>query len=119
MYPQELERWRQAATQTLANPEEARASSQQVRQDRRRIQELERELRRKDRALAETTAPAGAVKKSRGDLQQDQGRGRMAILEDRQVLTARHAGRLAHGMALRLLAMTPAMSRRRALRRAP
>jgi transposase-like protein len=56
VYPQELERWRQAATQALAAPEEVRASPQQTKQDRRRIQELERELRRKDKALAETAA---------------------------------------------------------------
>ena len=40
----------------LAEPEEARASPQQTRQDRRRIKELEREVHRKDRALAETAA---------------------------------------------------------------
>jgi transposase len=56
VYPQELDRWRQAATQALAAPEEVRASPQQTKHDRRRIQELERELRRKDRALAETAA---------------------------------------------------------------
>lgn len=54
LYPQELVAWRQSALQALARPEEARASPQQTRQDRRRIQELERELRRKDKALAET-----------------------------------------------------------------
>jgi transposase len=48
--------WRQSATQALAEPEEARASPQQTQQDRRRIKELERELRRRDRALAETAA---------------------------------------------------------------
>jgi transposase len=85
VYPQELAAWRQSATQALAEPEEARASPQQTRQDRkRRIKELERDLRRKDKALAETAALAGAVKKSRGDLQQ--GRGRMIGLEDRQTL---------------------------------
>jgi transposase-like protein len=56
VYPQELQRWRQSATQALAQPEEARASPQQTKHDRRRIKELERELRRKDRALAETAA---------------------------------------------------------------
>ena len=45
-----------SATAALAEPEEARASPQQTRQDRRRIKELERELLRKDRALAETAA---------------------------------------------------------------
>jgi transposase len=56
VYAQELEQWRQSATQALAEPEEARASPQQTKHDRRRIKELERELRRKDRALAETAA---------------------------------------------------------------
>jgi transposase len=56
VYPQELATWRQSATQALAKPEEARASPQQTQQDRRRIKELERELLRKDRALAETAA---------------------------------------------------------------
>ena len=56
VYPQELVSWRQSATQALAQPEEARASPLQTKQDRRRIKELERELLRKDRALAETAA---------------------------------------------------------------
>lgn len=54
LYLQELIAWRQSAVQALTKPEEARASPHQTRQDRRRIQELERELRRKDKALAET-----------------------------------------------------------------
>jgi transposase len=56
VYPQQLQQWRESATQALAAPEEARASPQQTKQDRRRIKELEREVRRKDRALAETAA---------------------------------------------------------------
>jgi len=56
VYPQELEQWRQAATQALAEPEDARASHRETKADRRRIKELERELRRKDKALAETAA---------------------------------------------------------------
>ena len=56
VYPQELEQWRQAATQALAEPEDARASHRETKADRRRIEELERELRRKDKALAETAA---------------------------------------------------------------
>ena len=53
---QDLEQWRQAATQALAEPEEARASSRETKADRRRIKELERGLRRKDKDLAETAA---------------------------------------------------------------
>jgi transposase len=56
VYPQQLQQWRDNATQALAEPEEARASPQQTKHDRRRIKELERELRRKDHALAETAA---------------------------------------------------------------
>jgi transposase len=56
MHSHELATWRQSATQALATPEQARASPQQTQQDRRRIKELERELLRKDRALAETAA---------------------------------------------------------------
>lgn len=56
LYPAELDKWRLNATTALAEPEEARASPQATRQDKKRIKELERELLRKDRALAETAA---------------------------------------------------------------
>ena len=56
VYPQQLQQWRESATQAPAEPEEARASPQQTRHDRGRIKELEREVRRKDKALAETAA---------------------------------------------------------------
>ena len=56
VYPTELDKWRSSATAALAEPEEARASPQATRQDKRRIKELERDLLRKDRALAETAA---------------------------------------------------------------
>jgi transposase len=44
------------ATQARAEPGEARASRLQTKQDRGWIKELERELLRNDRALAETAA---------------------------------------------------------------
>jgi len=50
------DKWRSSATTALAEPEEARASPQATRADKKRIKELERELLRKDRALAETAA---------------------------------------------------------------
>ncbi len=56
IYPAELEQWCASATTALAEPQDARASPQATRQDRKRIKELERELLRKDRALAETAA---------------------------------------------------------------
>ena len=56
VYPSELAKWRVSAVLALATPEETRATPQQTRHDHHRIKELERELRRKDRALAETAA---------------------------------------------------------------
>ena len=56
IFPQQLEAWRASATEALAEPGEARATPAATRHDRRRIQELERELRRKNKALAETAA---------------------------------------------------------------
>lgn len=55
IYPSELEQWRQSATAALAAPEE-KGISLQSRQARRRIKALEREVKRKDKALAETAA---------------------------------------------------------------
>ena len=56
VYPAELGKWHGSATAALAEPEEARASPQSTRHDKKRIKELERDLLRKDRALAETAA---------------------------------------------------------------
>ena len=56
IFPSDLEQWRESAKAALAQPEEARATPQETRQDRRRIKELEKDLRRKEKALAETTA---------------------------------------------------------------
>ena len=52
----ELDKWRANCSAALADPQEARASPQATRSDRKRIKELERELLRKDRALAGTAA---------------------------------------------------------------
>ena len=56
VYPAELHKWRASCTTALADPEDVRASPQATRADRKRIKELERDLLRKDRALAETAA---------------------------------------------------------------
>jgi len=56
VYPAELDKWRMSATTALAEPEDVRASPQATRADKKRIKELERELARKDKALAETAA---------------------------------------------------------------
>ena len=56
VYPAELDKWRANCTTALADLEDARASPQATRASAKRIKELERELLRKDRALAETAA---------------------------------------------------------------
>jgi transposase len=56
IFLKDLQAWRESATQALATPDEVRASPNQTKQDRRRIKELERDLRRKNTALAETAA---------------------------------------------------------------
>lgn len=56
VYPQQLAQWRVAATAALAEPQEATGATQRTKQDRRRIKELERELQRKEKALAEAAA---------------------------------------------------------------
>ena len=63
IFPSDLEQWRESAMAALAQPEEARATPQETRQDRRRIKELEKDLRRKEKALAETTALLVLAKK--------------------------------------------------------
>ncbi len=56
VYPQDLEGWRQSATAALSDPSTKQAAPRQAQQDKQRIKELERELLRKERALAETAA---------------------------------------------------------------
>ena len=56
VFPSDLAQWRESAMAALAQPEEARATAQEARADRRRIKELEKDLQRKEKALVETTA---------------------------------------------------------------
>jgi transposase len=63
IYPGELDKWRASCTTALADPQDAPASAQATRAAARRIKELERDLLRKDRALAETAALLVLTKK--------------------------------------------------------
>jgi transposase-like protein len=54
LYPAELDAWKRDAIAGLGEPRAT--SAVEARQDRRRVKELERELHRKDKALAETAA---------------------------------------------------------------
>jgi transposase len=61
LFPAELEAWKHDAIAGLGEPRAASAA--EARQDRRRVKELERELHRKDKALAETAALLVLAKK--------------------------------------------------------
>ena len=63
LYLAELDAWKRDAIAGLGEPRAA--SAVEVRQDRRRVKELERELHRKDKALAETAALLVLSKNSR------------------------------------------------------
>lgn len=57
LYPEQIAAWREACLQANADQEaQSQAQRKQTRQTRQQIKKLERELRRKDKALAETTA---------------------------------------------------------------
>ena len=83
LFPADLQQWRQSAMAALSQPEEARASPQETRQDRRRIKELERDLRRKEKALAKT-AVLLVLSKALERRSSKGGWGRMISLDERQ-----------------------------------
>lgn len=57
LYPEQVNVWRQACiTGQQTVQVQQKVDREQTRKDKKRIQELERELRRKDKALAETAA---------------------------------------------------------------
>lgn len=72
VYPQELATWRENAITALTS-EAPRTSAQEAKQNRRRIKELEREIRRKDKALAETAALLVLSKKVAAIFNRDKG----------------------------------------------
>jgi transposase-like protein len=61
LYPAELDAWKRDAIAGLGEPRVASAA--EARETRRRVKELERELHRKDKALAETAALLVLAKK--------------------------------------------------------
>ena len=70
VYPQELEQWKLLAQQGLSG-DGAAALQNTRKQDRKLIQSLERELRRKEKALAETAALLVLSKKLEAMMRED------------------------------------------------
>ncbi len=57
IYAEQVKAWKAACVQgTMTNKEQKRAALAEAKSDKKRIRELERELRRKDKALAEAAA---------------------------------------------------------------
>lgn len=57
LYPEQVKEWKAACIAgATAQPQQEQKERQQHKADRKRIRQLERELRRKDKALAETAA---------------------------------------------------------------
>ena len=71
LYAADLEAWKCDAIAGLGDPRAASAT--EARQDRRRVKELERELHRKDKALAETAALLVLAKKLSAVFREDEG----------------------------------------------
>ncbi|GED21624.1 hypothetical protein HHA01_06010 [Halomonas halmophila] len=66
LYPEQLQRWRHDCEQAASlSHEERRREADDAKQQRKRIRELERELQRKEAALAETAALLTLRKKAR------------------------------------------------------
>ena len=64
LYPEQVKAWREACVSGADQEANRRQGEQtQARQNKKRIKELERELRRKDKALAETAALLALRKK--------------------------------------------------------
>lgn len=64
LYPEQAKAWREACVAGASTEVSRRQAEQaQTRRDKKRIKELERELRRKDKALAETAALLALRKK--------------------------------------------------------
>ncbi len=83
VYPEELAQWRAQASESLLDPSSAEASGKADRASRKEIRKLQRNLARKERALAETAALL-VLSKNRGDLPRE--RARMTSLEDRKAI---------------------------------
>ena len=56
VFPKDLERWRAQAMDSLNDVDAEHVSREQIRADRKRIKTLERDLKHKEKALAETAA---------------------------------------------------------------
>ncbi|MDB2384552.1 IS3 family transposase [Endozoicomonas sp.] len=87
LFAEQIQQWKEAfissrSAQPDRRPNQRKKPSDEHRKDKQTINKLERELKRKDKALAETAALLVLTKKARGNLGGTQGR--LIPLPDRQ-----------------------------------
>ena len=76
LYPEQIQQWKAACLQGAGQQEEqAKATQKQRKEDRKTIKQLKAEVRRKDKALAETTSLLVLSKKLEALYSDDPGRG--------------------------------------------
>ncbi|WP_339491645.1 IS3 family transposase [Pseudomonas sp. EA_15y_Pfl2_R67] len=86
LYPEQIKAWRQAfISGQKTEKAQSKDDREQARKDKKRIEQLERELRRKDKALAETAALL-VLRKKPQRLLGDRQRGQLTALPERQLL---------------------------------
>ncbi|WP_437180630.1 IS3 family transposase [Microbulbifer thermotolerans] len=84
LYPEQVRAWKEAFIQgALSDAERRKRHQEETRKTKRRIKELEKELRRKDKALAETAALL-ALRKKLDALWGEGRRGRLTPAPERQ-----------------------------------
>ncbi|WP_456294472.1 IS3 family transposase [Vibrio renipiscarius] len=84
LYPEEVQQWRSECIQGFMSSKEREAEAKkQAKADKHEIKELKKELRFKEKALAETAALLVLRKKLRG-LLRGRARGRLTSTEERQ-----------------------------------
>nr|WP_189672527.1 IS3 family transposase [Pseudomonas sp. SWRI154] len=102
LYPEQIKAWRQAfISGQKSEKAQSKDDREQARKDKKRIEQLERELRRKDKALAETAALL-VLRKKPQRLLGDRQRGQLTALPERQLLvTWLHEAQLAGARKIR------------------
>ncbi|WP_444943943.1 IS3 family transposase [Microbulbifer sp. ZKSA006] len=86
LYPEQVQAWKTAFIEgTLSDAERRKREREEARQAKRRIKELERDLRRKEKALAETAALL-VLRKKLNALRGERQRGRLTPAPERHQL---------------------------------
>ena len=106
LHEAQLEQWRRRVTEASMEALQSKSSRKKASVEAKRVRALERELRRKEKALAETAALL-VLKKSGGDLG---GRGRLHGVEEREMVLSLVDEAVHSGARLRSVCHEPGLS---------